>query len=858
MGEVWCATDTNLGRQVAIKILPDAFAQDPDRLARFEREAKTLASLNHPNIAQIYGLEKAEGIRALVMELVEGATLSDRIAQGPIPVDEALPIARQIAEALEAAHEQGIIHRDLKPSNIKLRPDGAVKVLDFGLAKAMDGLPRESSNVSMSPTVTTPAMTHAGFIMGTAPYMSPEQAKGKPADRRADIWAFGVVLFEMATGQQLFTGETAAETLAGVMKDEPRLDTLPATVRPIVERCLRRDLRKRWQAIGDVRVALEEGIAATPPATDVLPSRFRVTSTLAWIVASLAVAAAGMLAFAHFRETPPVHHIVRFQVAPPEKSFITSFAVSPDGRYLAFVDGEGIRELWVRPVDSLDARALPGIDGVSSVPGQIFWSPDSRSIGFVAQQELKRISVGGGPPQSLADVDSRARGTWGRDGVILFAPGPNSPIQRVSEAGGVPVAVTNPAAGENHYVSQFLPDGRSFLFYVSGGKPENNGVYVSSLENGAQPLRLLPDASPAMYSPPVASSGSGHLLFVRETTLMARPFNPDTLQLSGEMFPVAEPVTQFSVSENGALAYMSGATGAELRELVWLDRSGKQIESVGPPGDYANFRLSPDEKSVVFNRFEAGNVDIWVLNMTRGVPSRISFDPGVDNLPIWSHDGLRILWPSNRSGRFDLYIKAATGAGADQLFIKMGTQRGWGTDWSRDGKFVLYMRPSEKGDADLWIAPQSPQPSSGAQKPLPYLQSPFVEESAVFHPDGRWIAYVSDESGRPEVYVQSFPLTNEKDQISTGGGTDPAWRGDGTELFYLSADRTLMAVPVRASATALEPSAAKALFAIPGSGVRRSYEPSGDGSKFLIARPRDLASVDPITVVLNWHAGFKN
>ena len=348
------------------------------------------------------------------------------------------------------------------------------------------------------------------------------------------------------------------------------------------------------------------------------------------------------------------------------------------------------------------------------------------------------------------------------------------------------------------------------------------------------------------------------MLFVRETTLMAQPFDPETLQLSGEMFPVAEPVTQFSVSENGAFAYMSGATARNFRNWCgWTGAASRSSRSVRQE-TIANFRLSPDEKSIVFNRIEAGNIDIWVLDMTRGVPSRISFDPGVDNLPIWSHDGLRILWPSNRSGRFDLYIKAATGAGEDELFIKMGTPRGWGTDWSRDGKFVLYQRPSEKGDADLWIAPQSPERSSGAQKPLPYLQSPFVEENAVFSPDGRWIAYVSDESGRPEVYVQSFPLTNEKDQISTGGGTDPAWRGDGTELFYLSADRKLMAVPVRASATAFEPSVAKALFAIPGSGVRRSYEPSGDGSRFLIARPRDVATVDPITVVLNWHAGFKN
>ena len=856
MGEVYQARDTRLKRDVALKVLPDNFAHDVDRLARFQREAELLATLNHPSIAGIYGLEESNGVQALVLELVEGPTLADRIAKGPIPLDEALPIAKQIADALEAAHELGIIHRDLKPANIKVREDGTVKVLDFGLAKLTEAPAASGDALSRSPTITTPAMTGAGTILGTAAYMSPEQARGKPVDKRADIWAFGVVFCEMFTGQQLFTGETATEILAGVIKDEPKLDTLPAHVRPIVERCLRRDLRKRWQAIGDVRIALEEGVAATPTAPTSLPSGFWAPATLAWIVASFAVTGAGVLAFVHLRETPRAHNMVRFHVAPPEKLFITSFAVSPDGRYLAFINGPRGR-LWVRPVDSLNARELPGTDGASAAANQTFWSPDSRFIGFVAQGKLKQVPVNGGPPQSLADVDYRGvTATWSREGVILFSSGLRS-IQRVPSAGGVPVAVTKPAAGETHSAPQFLPDGRHFLYQVMGGRPESTGVYVSSLEESVQPLRLLPDASTARYAPPPTSGGKGHLLFVREATLMAQPFDPETLRLTGEVFPVAEPVTQFSVSESDELAYMSGATAAR-QDLIWLDRSGKQLESAGPLGDYANFRLSPDERSIVFNRTEAGNVDIWVLDMTRRIPSRITFDPGLDNLPIWSHDGRRILWPSNRSGRFDLYIKAATGAGEDQLLIKMGTLFGWGTDWSRDGKFILYQRPSDKGDTDLWIAPQSPEPSGGEQKPAPYLQSPFNEESAVFSPDGRWVAYVSDESGRQEVYVQAFPLSNDKHQISTGGGTDPAWRRDGTELFYLAADRRLMAAPVRSSARGFEPGIAKALFPIPGNAVRRTYQPSGDGGKFLIARPMDETNAVPITVVLNWRAGIKN
>ena len=494
----------------------------------------------------------------------------------------------------------------------------------------------------------------------------------------------------------------------------------------------------------------------------------------------------------------------------------------------------------------------------------IFWSPDSTFIGFVAQGTLKKVAINGGPPQPLTGAPGRTRATWGREGVILLTTGAGSPIQRLPESGGVPVAVTKLEDTGGHFVPQFLPDGRHFLYYVNFAKPERTGIYVGSLEDGVPPVRLLPDASPARYTLPAVRGGSGHLLFIREATLMAQPFDPQTLRLTGEVFPVAEPVTQFSVSESGALAYMSGATVVR-QELVWLDRSGRQIEAAGPPGEYANFRLSPDEKSIVFHRAETGNVDIWVLDITRGVPSRISFDPGVDNLPIWSHDGLRILWPSNRSGGFHLYMKAATGTGQDELFIKMGTTYGWGNHWSGDGKFVLYQRPSEESqqrtnerpNADLWIAPQSAERSGGNAKPAPYLQSPFDEANGVFSPDGHWVAYVSDESGRPEVYVQAFPLTNEKDRISTGGGTDPAWRKDGAELFYLAADRSLMAVPVRASATAFEPGVAKALFPIPGNLVQRAYAPSGDGHRFLITRPIDEATVVPITVVLNWQTGIK-
>lgn len=386
------------------------------------------------------------------------------------------------------------------------------------------------------------------------------------------------------------------------------------------------------------------------------------------------------------------------------------------------------------------------------------------------------------------------------------------------------------------------------------GKPETTGVYLSSLQEGAQPVRLLTDNSPARFAPSDATGTRGHLLFVREGTLMAQPFDSETLRVTGEIFPVAEPVTQFSVSANGAVAYLSGSAAAS-DQMVWRDRAGKEVGSVGPPGVYGGFRLSPDERSIVFNRPSAANTDIWVLDIARGVPSRITFDPNIDNLPIWSPDGRRILWPSNRRGGFDLFVKPASGTGQDELRIPMGTVNGWPTDWSRDGKWVLFQRPGDKTSQDLWIAPQSPE-SSGQQKPVPYLNSQFAESNGVFSPDGRWIAYVSNESGHDEVYVQAFPLTDEKDQISIGGGNEPEWRKDGAELFYLAADRNLMAVPIRVIGNAFEPGVPKALFPIPGTLVRRAYAPSSDG-RFLIARPLDADTTAPMTVVLNWFARVK-
>ena len=502
MGEVYQATDTNLARKVAIKVLPELMATDAARLARLDREAKTLAALNHSNIAAIYGLERFDGQTALIMELVEGPTLAERIAEGPIPVDEALSIAKQVAEALEAAHEQGIIHRDLKPANIKVRPDGTVKVLDFGLAKLATGEPNEiGSALSQSPTITTPAQTRAGVVLGTAAYMSPEQARGRPVDRRTDIWAFGVVLYEMLTGQRLFNGDEVGDVLANIIKDEPNLDRVPAGVRPLIQRCLEKDPRKRLRDIGDIGLLLNAPVPARP----------RRTSWLWPAVSALLLAAVVGLSFLYARRAPPAREALRFEVSAPGNTPAQMFALSPDGRHLAFITGNPL-QLWVRSMDALESRVLPGTEE-ASFP---FWSPDGQRLGFFAQGKLKTIALAGGPPRSLCDVSSGRGGSWGRDGTILFSEGPVSPILRIASTGGSPTPVTKVPAGvnEGHRYPSFLPDGRHFLFNVGTRRADAAGVYVSSLDGG-EPVRLLSEVTTALYA--ARPGGRGLLLFRRDS-----------------------------------------------------------------------------------------------------------------------------------------------------------------------------------------------------------------------------------------------------------------------------------------------------------------------------------------------------
>jgi eukaryotic-like serine/threonine-protein kinase len=864
MGEVFRARDTKLGRDVALKTLPVAFAHDADRLARFKREATVLASLNHPNIAAIYGFEESTSGPALVLELVEGPTLADLLVAGPLPSAQAFAIARQIADALEGAHEHGIIHRDLKPANVKVRPDGTVKVLDFGLAKAMEPGSSAHADLLTSPTITSPAMTGMGVILGTAAYMSPEQAAGQALDKRADIWAFGVVLWEMLTGRRLFDGgETVSHVLADVLRADIPHATLPPTtpppIRELLRRCLQRDVKARLRDIGEARIVIGECLANPSGAHMVAPTVRRGSSpAIQWAavgVAAIALAAAATIAFIHFRERAPQERTMRFQISPPDATNADVVQFSPDGHSLALVAGG---RLWIRALDSLTGRSLPGTDG-ASFP---FWSPDGAYLAFFAQGKLKKIAVGGGPAQTLCDASAGRGGTWSQDGVIVFAPGSSGALHRLSAAGGTSTPITKTSG--SHRYPHFLPDGRHFLYLAREG-PETRGVSLGSLD-GAPPVRLFPDDSDAIYaaSPNGGSSAAvpGYILFVRQTTLMVVGFDPVSLTTRGEPFPLAEQVGtmagtgfgQFSASTNGALAYANVTQGR--REFIWTDRTGKQVGQRIQAGDWPDFRLSRDDQRIVFSTFEAGNQDIWIRDLARGIRARLSFDAAQDNLPIWSPDGLRVLWPSNRgSGSYNLYIKSANGDGQETVLLKLGTPTGWATDWSRDGRFILYQIPAAMTGQDLWIAPRGDGQKDVDEKPYPYLQGQFDEQNGAFSPDGRWVAYSSNESGVDEVYVQSFPASGGRWQVSTGGGITPRWKGDGSELFYIAADRNLMAVPVRAAGASFEPGTPSRLFTVPpiqGIVNRDEYAISADGTRVLLSVPAGDTAASLVTVVLNW------
>ncbi|MEE9264628.1 MAG: protein kinase [Vicinamibacteria bacterium] len=856
MGEVYRARDTKLGRDVAIKVLPSEVAETPERLARFRREAHLLASLNHPHIASIYGIEEIEERPFLVLELVEGEDLSERLRRGVLPVDEALDVARQVAEALEEAHEKGIVHRDLKPANIKVTPDGEVKVLDFGLAKAYAGDTTDgsASDLSHSPTLAREG-TAAGVIMGTAAYMSPEQARGKQVDKRADNWAFGCVLYEMLAGKKLFTGETVSDILAAVLKSDADWESLPAstptTIRLLLRRCLDRDRKHRLQAMGEARIAIEDYLA-DPDAASVLPSAPAASSTprrraLPWAMVGALAVLSGVLWSS--LETPRSDTTVRLSITLPPTVRLGSaqqllVAVSPDAERFVYVASSGkTSQLYVRELDAFEAKPLPQTEGAQNP----FFSPDGRSVGFFAEGKLKKVAIEGGVPTELAEA-AWGHGTWGPDGTIIYTPNYNTGLWRVSAGGGTPEELTAPEATEDtlgHWWPQALPDAKTVFFTAFTTPAERSRIVALSLET-MQQKTVMEGGSFGRYAP------TGHLVFTRRNTLMAARFDLARLEATAAPVPVLQDVplhpsnghSQFGFSHDGSLVYIPASVLTADREIVWVDRNGaiETVTDVRRP--YAEPRLSPDGNRVALT-IEGSNRDIWIHELGRGTLTRLTFDPTSDQTPTWTPDGTKLLYRSDRPV-FDLFWKPADGSAEEEPLFTSDNDK-YPMTVSPDGKVLIFLAtPSETRD-DIWLLPLE-----GEKTPQALIRSQFNERNAVLSPNGRWLAYQSDESGRFEVYVQAYPGLGGKWQISTDGGSGPLWARSGRELFYRNGDQ-MMAVPITTQSgfSAGEP---RLLFEGRFEHFERhpGYDVSLDGQRFLMIRTPPESAPRRLNVILNW------
>jgi serine/threonine protein kinase len=829
-------------------------------MARFQREAEVLASLDHPNIGHIHGIVDSEDSRGLVLALIEGPTLADRIEAGPVPIEEAVAISKQIIEALEYAHDRGVVHRDLKPANIKITPEGVVKVLDFGLAKVLEDEPPASSSLGNSPTLTM-GHTRAGVILGTAAYMSPEQAVGRTVDRRSDIFSFGAVLFEMLAGKRAFPGTTTPDILEAVVKSDPDWSKLPSGTPPylrrLLERTLAKDRRQRMQAIGEARIALES-VLESPESGVSYPSLQHKTPKWSWAIACVFALLAAAIAFVHFRETPPESQIVRTAILPPEKSAFSSeadggpMALSPDGKHIVFfATGEdGKNGLWIRPLDATTAQPVQGSEG-GSFP---FWSPDSRYLAFFAGGKLKKIDTAGGPPVTLAEASNPRGGAWSTTGMIVFAPNNNvGGLFKISSSGGAATPATRPDnAGGNDRAPWFLPDGRHFL-YSSLRPPNRVQVLLASLDSG-EIKTVAETGSNAVYS-------EGRLLFLRENTLMAQPFDLKTLATNGEAVPVAERVQPsyspniiglFSASATGLLAYTTGVNDYGL-QLTWFDRTGKALGTIGAPQSFSDIALSPDGKTLVASIFHARGEDLWTYDLSKGLPARFTFDPARADFPLWSPDGRSIVFNSVRKGHWDLYRKSADGSGVEELLYADDREK-YPNSWSPDNKFLVFVTLDGSGSSGHWALPLTTESPGAALKPTPVL--PSGTRYAKFSPDGHWMAYVFGEQPG-DVYVSSFSQPGGKRQISTNGGIKPRWRQDGKEIFYLSPEGRLMATEVRISGETVEVGATRALFGGIPTGNGYGYDISLDGQRILATVAKGQKSSEPITLVQNWAAGLK-
>ena len=890
MGAVYRATDTRLGREVALKILPARFVRDRQRMARFQREAEVLASLNHPHINIVHGLEESGEVRALVLELVEGPTLGERIAAGPVPVEEALRMALEIAQALEEAHEKGIIHRDLKPANVKIAPEGTVKVLDFGLAKALEPQLSEQE-LAKSPTLTLEA-TQEGIVLGTAAYMSPEQARGQVVDKRTDIWSFGLVLFEMLTGQGLYAGKSFTETLAAVIHQEPSLDQLPKDtpwkIRELLERCLRKDHKMRLRDMGDARITIQECLAGSPTtlkkellSPPVQPLWRRLGP---WAMVPLL----GVVAWS-FRSDPPAPEkpVTRFEIPLAEDQVLFhvnrhGLALSPDGTQLAFVsqswEDDSSRRIQIRSLDQWETTPVPASDKM----WQPFFSPDGNWLGFYwapgpranrSEWTLKKFSVERGAATTICDCPFSFGASWGADD-IFFACKPRGGLWRVSASGGEPEPLTelDQEAGEvSHRLPRVLPDGKTVLFTVL--RDEDSAVdwsraqiAVYSLETGER-KSLIEGGSDGRYVP------TGHLVFMREATLMAASFDLGDLEVTGPSIPVLEGVShaiysgatiwetgvgQFAFSASGSLAYIGGSVAPEpKRELVWVDREG-DAEAIGAETlNYLSVRLSPDGSKVALNtRYKSR--DIWIYDLVRGARTRDTFSGGLNYYPIWNPDGTAIVFSSDREGVRNLFYKSIDAGGeAKRLLPRQHRQNP--SSWHPDGTKLAFVQLEPETSGDIWVLSTKGSPSAEA-----FVQAPSYESHPEFSPDGHWMAYVSDESGREEVYIKPYPGPGRKQTISTNGGSVPTWAKGGKELFYRSGDGKMMAVEIGIEGNHLTPGNPEELFDTREYGLNitpiRGYDVSPDGGRFLMTRAdqaerhRQIQEYygNKVNIVLNW------
>jgi serine/threonine protein kinase len=862
MGEVYRATDARLRREVAIKVVPETTAADPNRMARFAREAQFLAALNHPNIASIYGFEESPTMLALVLELVEGPTLAQRVAQGPLPLEDALPVIRQITEALEYAHDRGIIHRDLKPANIKIKADGTVKVLDFGLAKALSD-DTSATDISNSPTLTA-AATKAGLILGTAAYMSPEQARGKVVDRRADIWSFGAVVFEIFTGTVAFKGETISDTLAAVIRGEPDWTLLPSNVpieiQQLIRRCLDKEARSRLQSIGEARIAIENAsagrgssiIGALPDSTPKFPRENRTVKILAGSALAVLLVAGGFLAASLFRRGGSNYASpIRFAITPPTGTSLSSLgqrtlAISPDGSRIAIsastADGP---HLYIREMNSAASVPVPGAEGATNP----MFSPDGKWLAFFAGGKLKKISLDGGRSVTIADNIAIPNGiSWGADHNIYFSPSLGSAILRVSDEGGKPEPVTKLQAdkGELGHISpSILPGNKTLLFTVFSGGSVDDGTLVAQKIGSEDRKVIIAKGFDAHFFAP------NHLLYMRAGDLMVVEFDPDKLSVSGAPAAAAQDVlmhpgsgsAQYDISNNGTLVYVNAGKQATENNLVLAEHDAKPQPFPVKANIYESPRFSPDGKILALT-VRLPDADIWIYDIERGALRRITFAPGEDELPVWSPDGKRIAFASN--GRQQAFMIAVDGSGQEEPLMKNESHFHL-QSWSPDGKLIAYERLGTSGQYEIWMLPME-----GDRKPYAYLVSQFRVNQPAFSIDGHWLAYTSNESGRAEVYVQRFPGPGEKIQVSTDGGSNPMWSRDGKQLVYENAG-TLWATEVMVSPFRVGKSRVLYQGDIWNDAAGPNYTLAPGGKRLVVVERVKDPDGGNLKVVLNWN-----